>query len=128
MHSVREAHTKFLQNWIRKSEEALVILVRLCFSRSCITPIYLVLYVRCKCLFSGPQGPRGPRSLRNSSRALFPTNVFAQMKLTDLKSTYTYRMTEPMVCSVTTSGLRGSFTLSVVSSSLPAINPNFVSY
>ena len=35
---------------MRNSAGALVILVRLCFSSSCITPVSLALYARCKCL------------------------------------------------------------------------------
>ena len=35
---------------MRNLAGALVILVRLCFSNSCITPVSLALYVRCKCL------------------------------------------------------------------------------
>ena len=50
MHSTRKACTKFLQNWIRKSALALVILVKLFFSNSCISPISPALYVRCECL------------------------------------------------------------------------------
>ena len=34
----------------KKVSGALVIPVRLCNSNSCITPVFLALYVRCKCL------------------------------------------------------------------------------
>ena len=36
---------------MRNAARALVILVRLCFSKCCVTHVSLALYVRCKCLF-----------------------------------------------------------------------------
>ena len=60
VHSTRKVCTRFLQNWTRKSVEALVMLVRLCTSNSCTTPVSIALYVRCKCLSLESQGIPSP--------------------------------------------------------------------
>ena len=46
----RKLVRNFFKNRIRNSAGALVILVILCFSNSCITLVSLAVYIRCKCL------------------------------------------------------------------------------